>query len=99
MKKQTLFPMNHVVGFVLSIVLTVAAVLVVYETTFAASVKMVIIGILAIFQALVQLIMFMHVTEGKSGGINIINVAFAVFMALVIVAGSIWVLTTGHAAH
>jgi len=98
MKKQTLFPMNHVIGFVLSILLTVAAASIVYYTTFSDSVKVAIIGTLAIFQALVQLIMFMHITEGKSGGINIINIAYAVFLAIVVVVGSIWVLTTGHAA-
>lgn len=99
MKKQTLFPMNHVIGFVLSIVLTVAAALIVYQTNFADAVKMGIIGTLAIFQALVQLIMFMHITEGKSGGVNIINIAYAIFLAAVIIFGSIWILTTGHAAH
>ncbi|GGM25666.1 cytochrome aa3 quinol oxidase subunit IV [Paraliobacillus quinghaiensis] len=98
MKKQSMFPLNHVLGFVLSIALTVGAVFIVYQTDFSASVKMNIIGTLAIFQALIQLIMFMHITEGKSGGINIINIAYAIFLAIVVVAGSIWVLTTGHAA-
>jgi cytochrome aa3-600 menaquinol oxidase subunit IV len=43
--------------------------------------------------------MFMHVTEGEDGKANIINMAYSAFMAIVIVVGSIWVLTSGHAAH
>ncbi|GAA5416735.1 quinol oxidase subunit 4 [Paraliobacillus ryukyuensis] len=97
LKRQ--FPLNHVVGFLLSIVLTILAALVAMQTDFASNIKMWIIGTLAVFQALVQLIMFMHITEGKSGQINIINIVYSVFLAVVIVAGSIWILTTGHAAH
>ncbi|MCL6617247.1 MAG: cytochrome C oxidase subunit IV family protein, partial [Anoxybacillus ayderensis] len=58
-----------------------------------------IIGSLAVIQAGLQLFMFMHVTEGEDGKTNVINMAYAVFVAIVIVAGSIWVLTSGHAAH
>jgi len=96
--KNTSFPWNHVVGFILSLVLTVLAALVVLYTDFSSTVKLWIIGAMAIFQALVQLFMFMHVTEGKDGGVNIINMVYSVFLAIVIVFGSIWVLTTGHAA-
>jgi cytochrome aa3-600 menaquinol oxidase subunit 4 len=58
-----------------------------------------IIGTLAVIQAGLQLFMFMHMTEGEDGKVNIINIAFMVFCAVVIVVGSIWVLTSGHAAH
>lgn len=96
---KTQFPLNHVVGFLLSIVLTIFAVFIALQTDFSNNVKLWMVGILAIFQALVQLIMFMHITEGKSGTVNIINIAYSVFLAAVIIAGSIWILTTGHAAH
>ncbi|UFT98293.1 cytochrome aa3 quinol oxidase subunit IV [Radiobacillus kanasensis] len=89
---------NHVVGFVLSIVLTFVAAGVALKTDFSYTVIMWIIGALAILQAGIQLFMFMHITE-KSGTINIINIVYSVFLALVIVFGSIWILTSGHAAH
>ncbi|WP_182200880.1 cytochrome aa3 quinol oxidase subunit IV [Paraliobacillus salinarum] len=97
MKKH--FPMNHVIGFLLSIALTLFALFIAFETDFTTNVKLWIIGAFAIFQALVQLIMFMHMTEGKAKVANIINISYSVFLAVVIVAGSIWILTTGHAAH
>ncbi|WP_186579253.1 cytochrome aa3 quinol oxidase subunit IV [Aquibacillus kalidii] len=93
------FPWNHVIGFFLSIALTIFAVLMVQYTDFSKSTVMFIIGTLAILQAAIQLFMFMHITEGKSGVINIINITYSVFLAVVIVVGSIWILTTGHAAH
>ncbi|MFB1051130.1 cytochrome aa3 quinol oxidase subunit IV [Paraliobacillus sp. JSM ZJ581] len=97
MMKQ--FPIKHVVGFLLSIALTVFALFIAFRTDFTMNVKLWIIGAFAIFQALVQLIMFMHMTEGKAKVANIINISYSIFLAVVIVAGSIWVLTTGHAAH
>ncbi|KAB8138965.1 cytochrome aa3 quinol oxidase subunit IV [Gracilibacillus oryzae] len=92
------FPWNHLIGFILSIALTLLAVFVKFYTSFSDSIVVWIIGTLAIFQALIQLFMFMHVTEGKEGWINVVNMIYSVFLALVIVFGSIWVLTSGHAA-
>ncbi|MFC4403144.1 cytochrome aa3 quinol oxidase subunit IV [Gracilibacillus xinjiangensis] len=92
------FPWNHLIGFFLSIALTLLAVFVAYKTDLSYHIVVWIIGILAIFQALIQLFMFMHVTEGKEGMINVVNMIYSVFLALVIVFGSIWVLTSGHAA-
>src|SRR5699024_8497010 len=92
------FPWNHLVGFILSIALTLLAVYVAFKTDFSNTIIMWVIGALAIFQAAIQLFMFMHLTE-REGVINIINIVYSVFLALVIVLGSIWVLTTGHAAH
>ncbi|RCW69630.1 cytochrome aa3 quinol oxidase subunit IV [Saliterribacillus persicus] len=92
------FPWNHLIGFVLSILLTLFAVFIAFETDFSKTVIMWVIGTLAIFQALIQLFMFMHITEGKEGMLNVINIIYSIFLALVIVFGSIWVLTSGHSA-
>ncbi|ENH95700.1 cytochrome aa3 quinol oxidase subunit IV [Gracilibacillus halophilus YIM-C55.5] len=97
-QKQHRFPWNHVIGFILSIALTLLAVFVAFQTDFSSNVVLWIIGSLAIFQALIQLFLFMHITEGKEGPVNVINMIYSVFLALVIVFGSIWVLTSGHAA-
>lgn len=79
--------------------MTVLAAIIALRTNLSGNVIMWIIGTLAIFQAGVQLFMFMHINEGKDGKTNYINIIYSVFMALIIVFGSIWVLTTGHAAH
>ncbi|GAE94631.1 AA3-600 quinol oxidase subunit IV [Gracilibacillus boraciitolerans JCM 21714] len=92
------FPWNLLVGFVLSIALTLLAVFVTFYTDFSSSVILWIIGAFAIFQAIIQLFMFMHVTEGKEGIINVINIVNSMILALIIIFGTIWVLTSGHAA-
>lgn len=97
--KQSRFPISHVVGFILSLVLTFVAAALALKTSLSYKVIMWIIGSLAIIQAGIQLFMFMHVSEGEDGKTNLINIAYMVFCAVVIVVGSIWVLTSGHAAH
>lgn len=93
------FPIANVFGFVLSLVLTFVAAAVALKTNLSFKFVMGIIGTLAVIQAGLQLFMFMHVNEGEDNKTQIINIAYGVFCALVIVLGSIWVLNAGHAAH
>ncbi|MBM7662676.1 cytochrome aa3-600 menaquinol oxidase subunit 4 [Bacillus mesophilus] len=93
------FPLSHVFGFVMSLVLTFVAAWVALKTSLSFTVVMWIIGTLAVVQAGLQLFMFMHVNEGEDNKTQIINIAYGVFCAVVIIVGSIWVLTSGHAAH
>lgn len=92
------FPAKEVFGFLSSIVLTLLAIVVAFRTNLSGGAIMAIIGGLALLQAGLQLIMFMHVTEGKDGRANVINMLYSAFLALVIVFGSIWILTSGHMA-
>ncbi|RAK16902.1 cytochrome aa3 quinol oxidase subunit 4 [Anoxybacillus vitaminiphilus] len=98
-KTNSKYPISHIIGFFLSLLLTFAAVFVALEAQLSFTIVMWIIGSLAVLQAGLQLFMFMHVTEGEDGKTNIINMAYSAFVAIVIVAGSVWVLTSGHAAH
>ncbi|QOR67073.1 cytochrome aa3 quinol oxidase subunit IV [Cytobacillus suaedae] len=93
------FPIAHVVGFLASLILTVIAAAVALKTNLSFNVVMWIIGSLAIIQAGLQLFMFMHVNEGEDKKAQIINIVYGIFIALVIVLGTIWVMTSGHAAH
>jgi cytochrome aa3-600 menaquinol oxidase subunit 4 len=99
MEHKSKYPVSHVVGFLLSLVLTFVAVFVALKMNVSYTIVMWIIGSLAVIQAGLQLFMFMHVTEGEDGKTNVINMAYSAFVAIIIVAGSIWVLTSGHAAH
>lgn len=93
------FPMSHVFGFLLSLLLTFVAAAVALKTTLSSQVVMWIIGTLAIIQAGLQLYMFMHVTEGEDAKVNLINIVYAVFCAIVIVGGTIWVMSFGLHNH
>lgn len=95
-KSSNRFPISHVIGFIFSLVLTFAAALIALKTDLSFNAIMWIIGSLAFLQAGIQLFMFMHLREGEDGRANMVNMAYAVFMAIVIVAGSIWVMSSGH---
>ncbi|WML48797.1 cytochrome aa3 quinol oxidase subunit IV [Neobacillus sp. PS3-34] len=89
------FPLSHVLGFLLSLVLTFAAVGVALKTDLPVKTIVWIIGSLAIVQAALQLYMFMHMNEGEDKKSNTVNILFAFFIAIVTVAGSIWVMSFG----
>lgn len=89
------FPMSQVFGFVLSLVLTFAALFIAIKTSLSFNVIMWIIGTLAVIQASLQLFMFMHLRDGEDSKAQTINVLYGVFIAIVTVAGSIWVMSFG----
>jgi cytochrome aa3-600 menaquinol oxidase subunit 4 len=86
------FPWSHVIGFASSIILTLIALWIGLYTNFALSVKIAVVFTLAFIQAGIQLFMFMHMTESSSGRVQVINTVFAVFVAVVTVLGSVWVM-------
>ncbi|MEK4251048.1 cytochrome aa3 quinol oxidase subunit IV [Paenibacillus sp. FSL W7-1287] len=90
------FPWSQVIGFLLSIVLTFAAVWVGKITDLSYSQIAIIVFAIAFIQAAVQLFMFMHVTEGEQGKWQLGKMFSAAFFAIVIVAGSVWVMNSMH---
>ncbi|MCD7034755.1 cytochrome aa3 quinol oxidase subunit IV [Metabacillus sp. GX 13764] len=92
------FPWNHVIGFALSIIFTLVALWVGLSTDLSTTAKLVIIFVFAFFQAAVQLIMFMHVTESDTGRWQVVTMVFSAFIALAFVLGSVWI-TMGHSKH
>jgi cytochrome aa3-600 menaquinol oxidase subunit IV len=98
------FPWKHLIGFVLSIVLTLFALWIALGTDLSLTWILIIIFGFAFLQAALQLLMFMHVTENSTstkltGRVQVGNILFAAFVAIVIVLGSVWVMTAGHAKH
>ncbi|MBH0171327.1 MULTISPECIES: cytochrome aa3 quinol oxidase subunit IV [Fictibacillus] len=98
------FPWKHLIGFVLSIVLTLFALWIALETDLSMTWILIIIFGFAFLQAALQLLMFMHVTENSTKSnltsrVQIGNILFAAFVAIVIVIGSVWVMAAGHAKH
>ncbi|MGV2939111.1 cytochrome aa3 quinol oxidase subunit IV [Mesobacillus sp. LC4] len=90
------FPISHVIGFFMSLILTFGAAWIALQSSLSMKAVMWIIGTLAVFQAGIQLYMFMHINEGDDKITNNINILYSAFIAVVIVAGSIWVMTSGH---
>ncbi|MGM1044577.1 cytochrome aa3 quinol oxidase subunit 4 [Paenibacillus uliginis N3/975] len=92
MMKQ-LFPIKHVVGYVSSLVLTALALVVLMD--FPAAVKMGILVVTAILQASLQLVLFMHIGESDDKKSLYINIAYALFVALVTIFGSLFIFVWG----
>jgi cytochrome aa3-600 menaquinol oxidase subunit IV len=90
------FPIGHVVGFLLSLLFTIAAAWVALKTELSLKTIMIVIGAFAFIQAGLQLYMFMHMNEGEDGNAQTINVAYGFFIAIVTVFGSIWIMSAGH---
>ncbi len=87
------FPWSHVIGYILSLIMTFGALGLVLDTPALSKTFVVTaIAILAFFQALVQLLMFMHLNESTESKFQTILLAFGFFLALCIVFGSIWIM-------
>ncbi|KPC98138.1 Quinol oxidase subunit 4 [Geobacillus sp. BCO2] len=86
------FPWKHIIGFLLSLVLTFAALWVALSSGLPLKAVIVIIVVFAVIQASLQLFMFMHVNESDSGKVQTFNMVYSFFIAVVVVAGSIWVM-------
>ncbi|ANZ95133.1 MULTISPECIES: cytochrome aa3 quinol oxidase subunit IV [Brochothrix] len=97
-KSHSGFPWKHVIGFVLSIVLTLLAAVAAYSGL-SVNIILVFIFIMAFVQAGIQLFMFMHVNEEDADHTQLGNFLFAAVIAVIIVIGSYWVMEMAHANH
>jgi cytochrome aa3-600 menaquinol oxidase subunit IV len=92
-------PMGHIIGFALSLIMTFAALYASISMDLPKPIFLTVIIGLAIAQALLQLLMFMHLNEGTAAKYQIWTIIYAVFVALVTVLGTIWIMLynmTGH---
>jgi cytochrome aa3 quinol oxidase subunit IV len=92
---------KHITGLILSIVLTVIALWLVLSNALSKGATLAMIVLLAVVQALVQLFLFMHVTEKDETNGTMYHkwmlwVGFA--MVVVIIGGSIWIMSFGGQA-
>lgn len=89
---------SYVIGFLLSIVLTIIPLVVVMNNMFSKQVNTVIILVMAILQFAVQLLFFMHIRDEEKPRFNLIALVFGLAIMLTIVAGSIWIMTYNKVA-
>ncbi|MFC7394652.1 cytochrome aa3 quinol oxidase subunit IV [Scopulibacillus cellulosilyticus] len=89
--EHTGFPWKHIIGLVISLILTFAALWIVTSNAFSVPFIITAIVILAVIQALVQLFMFMHITEGSKTW-QLTAIIFGAFIAFCVVAGTIWIM-------
>lgn len=95
-EKHSHFPWSHVLGFLLSIALTFLAVWVGLYTNLSIQTIVAFVFLLAFIQAAIQLFMFMHISEGEHKLWQIGKMIASGLIAIIIVVGSVWVLTSMH---
>lgn len=84
--------MSYVVGFVLAVILTLLAyVIVVNHWLTGAALLAAIVG-LAVVQLLVQLVFFLHLGRGGSARWNVTAFLFMLIILAVIAGGSLWIM-------
>ncbi|MCM3042718.1 cytochrome aa3 quinol oxidase subunit IV [Paenibacillus motobuensis] len=93
MKK--LFPVHHVMGYVFSLILSVVALSVILWDM-PLAVGMTILLVCAAIQMGVQLFMFMHIGETGSKTSLYTNIAYALFVGLVTLFGTLFTMIWGY---
>lgn len=89
------FPWHHVIGFVLSIALTLLALWMVVRHIAGPGVLLALILVLAALQIGVQLFFFMHVTESPGPKYHVLALSLGIVFTFAVVAGSVWIMTFG----
>ena len=87
----------YVLGFVIALLLTGATFAVAVTNVVWAPARPAAIITLAVAQMGVHLVFFLHLTTGPDNRANAVTVAFGVFVSLLVVFGSAWIMT--HLSH
>ncbi|MDQ0970446.1 cytochrome aa3-600 menaquinol oxidase subunit 4 [Neobacillus niacini] len=92
---KALFPLEQVMGFIFSIILTLMA-LCVYLFHLPFTVAMTILLITVFVQAGLQLVVFMHAGETEDKGAIYTNIYYALIIALVTIFGTLLCMIWGY---
>lgn len=83
---------SYVLGFVLSIVLTLAAYFLVVNELASYWGLIIAIFTLAIFQVLIQLLLFLHMGHEPKPRRNLLVFLFMAMVVVIIAGGSLWIM-------
>ncbi|KAF1017837.1 MAG: cytochrome o ubiquinol oxidase subunit IV [Burkholderia sp.] len=84
---------NYLVGFVLSVILTVASFSVVLGGWFASTTMMVIaLAVLAAVQIVIHLIFFLHMNTSSGQRWNLTAFVYMVLTVVILIVGSLWIM-------
>jgi cytochrome aa3-600 menaquinol oxidase subunit IV len=92
---RELFPLKQVMGFVFSLGLTIAALLV-YFLDMSFAVGLTVLLVTAFLQAALQLVVFMHAGETEDKGAIYTNIFYGLIIALVTIFGTLLAMIWGY---
>ncbi|MNB88272.1 cytochrome aa3 quinol oxidase subunit IV [Paenibacillus camerounensis] len=92
---KQLFPIRHVMGYLASLVLSAAALIVIYGDL-SHTANVVVLTITALIQASLQLFVFMHIGESADTKKELyLNIAYALFVGLITLFGTLFIFVWG----
>lgn len=83
---------KYIIGFVLSLILTIGAYVLVVDQIFTGTQMVIILGVLALVQMVVQLLFFLHLGEEVGPKYKLASFLFMSGILLILVVGSIWIM-------
>ncbi|MEH6546909.1 MAG: cytochrome o ubiquinol oxidase subunit IV [Sneathiella sp.] len=87
---------SYLIGFGLAVTLTIIPFGLVWTGTMPSLTTLVIIVVAALAQVLVHLYFFLHLNFRSTPGENILALAFATILIMIMVGGSIWIMFDLH---
>lgn len=82
----------YVTGFVLSLILTLAAYMLVANHLLAGYWLIGCIAVLAVAQFVVQMLFFLHLADEQKPRWNLMSFMFALLVVVIVVFGSVWIM-------
>jgi cytochrome o ubiquinol oxidase operon protein cyoD len=82
----------YTLGFLLSLLLTGAAYLVIAQHMFAGWIAVVLVSLLALVQLVVQLVFFLHIDSERGPRWNLAALIFAAIVVSILAGGSLWIM-------
>ncbi|MFN8769995.1 MAG: cytochrome o ubiquinol oxidase subunit IV [Neisseriaceae bacterium] len=83
---------SYIIGFVLSIILTLIPYYLVVNHTLGVEITHIIILTFAILQLLVQVVFFLHLNSESGPKWNLLAFIFTLVVLVILVFGSIWIM-------
>ncbi|MFB9757452.1 MULTISPECIES: cytochrome o ubiquinol oxidase subunit IV [Bacillaceae] len=87
---------SYIIGFILSIILTIIPLILVLNHMMAKKLLTVSILIAAILQFALQLFFFMHIREGDGPRYNVMALILGLVFAVTVILGSIWIMAFNY---
>ncbi len=82
----------YATGYILSLICTLAAYLLVVGTKLSPTTLVVAVVVLALLQCIVQAYCFLHVRAGKRSRPELIVLGFAILVVGILLSGSLWIM-------
>lgn len=83
---------SYIIGFILSILLTVIPYMLVVNHMFSLEFTVIGIVLLGVVQLLVQLIFFLHLSTAPAHRSALLSFIFTVIILVILVVGTLWIM-------